>query len=339
MADLNIKGVDIMKKYISLILVVLVALCCFASCKNSNSNVENFNGETKQNESLDNSSFVSAYSERLKQMGMVKHEQKGVIISSEGVWLEPSGLIANARADFDNDGNDEMLVVYTKENSTADDYSIYMDMYEDQNGSVSVADTMKFVSYHGDEEDEFSGVHLKKSQTSEVFANLQIIETDGVYLLCENRMSESVLGNGQTQDIWLVEYKDNKFKYKASFTQTSGGTSGFEYTGYNFVNGELDDAFVYYNEWYNQQPNVENKPLYTSFGEALSEFLKTVSLRADDDVNYANNPFEQNIDFFDSFVEQEGRKVFALKNEIEKRGYSKKLGGSTVRFEFEIEKD
>lgn len=328
-----------MKRYISFVLVVLLIASCLVGCTKRNIIVEEFKEDLSSTSNLDSSDFKSAYAQLAEQMGEIKKEQKGAVMSDAGVWLEPFGIITHEIADFDNDGDNEMLVVYTKENTAIDGYDIYMDMYENNAGEIKSVDTMQFVSYHGETADEFAGIYLKKAQTAELFAKVSLINTDGVYLLCENRMIESVMGNGQTQDLWLVEYKNNEFRYKAAFTQTGGGSSDFEYTGFNFVNGNLDEAFIYYNEWYQNQPDKENKPLYSSFGEAVSEFLKSVSLTADDDIIMANNPFESTIDPFDSFVEQDGKDVFTMKNEIEQRKYYNNSGNTIIHYEFEIDED
>lgn len=328
-----------MKKYVSVVLVVLLVASLLVGCKKQNPTVQQFQGDSAQTNGVSSSDFKSAYDELVQTMGEVKPEQKGVVMSSAGVWLEPSGIIAHKIEDFDEDGEDEMLVVYTKENTSIEGYDIYMDMYENNEGEIKLSDTMQFVSYHGDTADEFAGIYLRKAQTSEVFAKISVVKTDSVYLLCENRMMESVMGNGQTQDFWLVEYKNNELRYKAALTQTGGGSSDFEYTGHSFVNGELDEAFIYYNEWYQNQPDEENQPLYSAFGEAVSEFMKTISLTTDEDVKRANNPFEENIDLFDSFVEEDGNDVFTLTNEIESYEFSESSGKSIVKYEFEIDRD
>lgn len=222
----------------------------------------------------------SKLSELISTYGVFNANQNGTMHKWDDEWLDPSGIISATVLDFDSDGEDEMLVCCMEPSSSnKGSYQIVMKMYEVINGIVVLADSLLFNAYH---EFQDSGVLLSPALWAEHLFNMHIVRLNGsCYLMCENESIWGTFADGFSQDYWIMAYQNNKLQYVGSFTQTGGGSSGFEYTGYEFENGKLVDSILYYNEEY---PYYGGTPLYDDFATGVAEFLKKFGISVTTDI-------------------------------------------------------
>jgi len=328
-----------MKKILSIFIVIIMAVN-LSSCNIINQLSDYIKDKSfvaqKDKTEFNKPDFMPFYNEFINSQGEIDRSQTGVVDNYEGCfWLKPEGVISNRVADFDGDDTQEMLVAYTKKTPNQDDYRIYFDMYEYVDGEIKLYDTIEFQSYHKESDESFFDIYLKEFQTAEIFAKASLVYSNNIYILCESRLCESVLGDGRTQNIWFIEYKNDRFQYEAALSQVAGGSAEFSYTDYLFDDGELVSYSLSYSEMY-QYFGEGDTPNYDTFGDAIDHFLSPYSLDPDEDVKFANGPYDEEIDFFDSFVETETEEIFTITNEIESYEFFND-SFPTVSYEFEID--
>ena len=226
--------------------------------------------------------------------GAFESNQSGIMYNWEDEWFNPEGVLSTTILDFDSDGKDEMLVCISERGSD-DLYNIVMHMYDVVNGDIVETDQMLFGAYikNKDKETNVAIVNLMQNYWAEEITVINAVLVDGrYYIVCENESVSSAFADGMGQSYWILEYVNGKFQYVCSFTQIGGGSSDFAYTGYTFEDGVLTKDDLYYSEWY------EDAPLYTDFGEAISNFFSDYGIQLKStikDSEYAylsNNNFE-----------------------------------------------
>ena len=216
--------------------------------------------------------FNAKLSELISTFGAFKSVQNGTMSSPQDEWLKPYGVMGATIMDFDSDGEDEMLVSIAEkcEHDTSNtQYHIILHMFEMENGSIIEKDTILFGAYYANGDLPIE-VTLALNEWCEDYIGIHTINTeDYPYIICEYQNHATFFADGMEQSYWILEYKDETFRYVASFTQTNGGSSNFEFTFFTFENGTQTGAQVYYSEWY------DASPLFTDYGQAVKEFFST----------------------------------------------------------------
>lgn len=218
--------------------------------------------------------------------GIFASRQSGTMHSTEEKWLKPSGIMDVMLLDFDQDGALEMLVCYTWQRGGQDTYDIYMAMYEMIDGKVELASNVPFAAYHDAIQNESWNETLLEAEWCEMSLNASAVQVDGIYyIVCEAYRVYGAFADGQSQDYWAMTYQNGELQYAFSFTQTGGGSSDFEYTGYEFVDGICTEAEIYYDEWYEN----EGTALYDSFDSAITAFFNKHGIRIKKDLDHYRN--------------------------------------------------
>ena len=174
-----------------------------------------------------------------------------------------------------------MLVCHTKISSVnAKYYDIVMDMYEFIDGKVVLADSMPFIAYH--EGQSFSGVWADWKDDDMLFDLNAVWLKGNCYLMCEMYSLTHAYADGSSREYWAVTYKNNEWQYAGSFSQTDGGSTGFEFTGYEFENGICKNSALYFSDYGN---NGETVSLYDSFSDAITAFFEKLGIFLTNDVS------------------------------------------------------
>ena len=216
-----------------------------------------------------------AYEEFLKELitqhGFFKSNQTGVMVEYTDKWLDTKGILGSLILDFDSDGRDELLVCYTQEDG--DKYNIMIDMYDISDNEIYLADSIRYTPYS----ENLRPTQIVAAEWSEMMLSMTVINVNTkFYLICEEQSISSAFADGSSQDYWILEYCDDKLQYVGSFTQTGGGSSDFEYTGFKFKDGKIIESKIYYSEWYEDE-----MPLYTEFNSALTGFFNDYNISVD----------------------------------------------------------
>lgn len=158
----------------------------------------------------------------------------------------PTGIISANIADFDMDGSDELLVCYSYQDDHLKSSYIRIEIYEAQSDSVHLVANTPFAPYSL-AQDDFGYPYL--SNTSEEYVSARaIFSNERCYIICESH-DDGLLADGHSENYWIYQYKDGRLNYVASFTQTGGGSSDFEYTGFDFADGKLVNSALLYQDY------------------------------------------------------------------------------------------
>ena len=238
----------------------------------------------------DINAFVEKSSELIKKQGKIPAMQNGEMSSPDDEWFNPNGILSTTILDFDSDGSDEMLVCAAEklEQSDTSESNIVLYMYDIQNGEIIQSDKMLLGAYIQSDYMDTNQVEVTLRPNywkEEIISVHTLLNNEKSYIVCENRAYSSAFANGDTQSYWILEYINGVFRYVCSFTQTDGGSMGFEYTGYVFENGICIKSDLYYSA----APN-EYSP-YSSFGQAITTFFDQYGLKLNDDIKNQNSVF------------------------------------------------
>ncbi len=232
-------------------------------------------GENWESEiSMEPEGFRNTLRKLIKEEGVFQESQRGIMHKWDDDWFDAAGIISAKILDFDSDGADEMLVCYT---NTKFDYEIYMDMYELVKGKVVLADSISFSAYR-----KAYGTKMSTLKDTEAFRSVNAVRAGGTYyLMCEEDDEWRAFGDEMAQNYWLLHYQNDKFQYAGSLTGVPGVFFGF--TGYEFENGKLKSARLYYGDEYGEENG--QTPLYDEFSIAAAEFFKKFGVFLTDDVD------------------------------------------------------
>ena len=189
--------------------------------------------------SISKNAFQEKLADLISTYGEFERNQTGIMHKNDDEWLTASGVMSSTILDFDADGDNEMLVCYAKSmNSDEDSCQFYMDMYEAKNDRVILADSIQLEPYQTNA--NWWDVSLNKANWNSLLMDTNLLcLNDKYYIMCEYYSIWGIFGDGSAQGYWTMEYADEKLNYVCSFTQTEGGSSGFEFTGYDFKDGVL----------------------------------------------------------------------------------------------------
>lgn len=190
--------------------------------------------------------------------GYVNPVQNGTVYSSQDKWLELSGILSIAAADFDLDGTDELLVAGV---SQGDSSNFYVEMYENENGQTVLSSHLDWYQM----QDTCSYTNL----------NLSLADINGKKcILWEQHTETSAFANGEDQNYGAWVYENGGLKELFSFTQTEGGSIDFAFTGREYENGNLVSEELLYSD---REPTSHStvkdamNALYGKYGIALED--------------------------------------------------------------------
>ncbi len=179
----------------------------------------------------------------IPEYGIVEYEQS--ISLYDETWFDYSGLFAASILDLDGDGNDELLISRAKEESD-DEYAMLMEVYEEKDGSVTLADDAMLVVYDGSDYGSSCSSYYGFSNVMSVFALSAVLMDDGYYLVGEEAGNADTVGS-RDEAIWVMEYKDETLQYVYSWEPYTFDWS-FQYSyAYGFEDGVNTDLTIYYN--------------------------------------------------------------------------------------------
>lgn len=227
----------------------------------------------------DANAFESVLESLQKKYGVFQAFQRGSVYSAQDNWLDPNGLMSADVLDLDTDGKAEMLACYTEPTETEGVYQITMQVFEEKDGKIFLADSMPMGAYYvKDQENSWnSNASLSPAEWCKHLLEMNAVWAGGnCYIVCEEYVLAQNFANGEDDNTWMVTYQNGSLKYVCSFTQTAGGSSGFVYTGYEFADGELADSAVYYN-----QENAE-EGLYADYATAIRAFFEKFGVKIRD---------------------------------------------------------
>lgn len=202
--------------------------------------------------------------------GLANIKQKGVIYNStydweslsKERWLNPKGVVSAYIDDLDLDNENELMVVYItggKRDDSSSDYvyhNICADIYELKDNKLVLSDTIDFSS-------------INNVSNSRLIVS--VVNAKGKKYIVYEKSSSTVFGDGICQDYIALEYTDDKIYNAFSYIQTAGGSSDFEFTGYEYEKGKLFRESKLYSEWY-EEPGKYNtvmegiKYLFSKYG-------------------------------------------------------------------------
>lgn len=243
---------------------------------------------------VDEEELKEAFSLKLEELkdtySIFERNQSGNMGNPETAWFSPKGVMSGCVMDFDLDGQDEMAVFYT---DIADayqlNYNMFLSIYEYYEGNVNIADDMLLDSYIDTEYiPEPKGFLWRPALWSEesVIISTQVVNGKN-YIICEHSSESSAFADGRSYNYWLLGYDEERLRYEASYTQTEGGSSGFEYTGYKFENGLESEDPLYYAMGFEDA-------LYDDYNKALTSYFKDYGLKVRSD----NEPYKSNGSIF-----------------------------------------
>lgn len=217
-------------------------------------------------------SFKQYYYKTIKRnSGEFKKTQTGTMREMDDKWLKVCGVMGASVQDFDQDGKKEMLVIRAKKTDNKGEVSkIILEMYEkDANGIKKSAELPLTPYYAGKKQDLAGDTKLVTNQwsNSSVVVNY-VKQGKQSYIACERREVWGTFADGAETSYWMLEYKDGKFGYVSSLTQTEGGSSDFAYTYYKIKAGELEKSEVYYSE-----SEFSGKGKYSSLVKAVEKYF------------------------------------------------------------------
>lgn len=225
-------------------------------------------------------SFKQYYNEILKKKyGVFKRKQTGTMHQWEDEWLSIRGVMGAAVKDFDLDGKKEMMVIVAKMLDDGKHSKIMMQMYEKNKNGIIMSSELRFNPYYDwVEKDEVRGITLSNAQwMNELFIINSLKKGKKQYIVCEEREIAGAFADGEEQNYWIIEYKNNKLNYISSFTQTDGGSSGFEHTYFKIKNGKIKKSVLYYGD--EDSVAFGAKPKYKKFEIAIKKYFNNHGIK------------------------------------------------------------
>lgn len=250
-----------------------------------NSESESVSKEKEINYEEEYYSYIK--SELIPKYGLSNiNSTQGIMKNPYDNWLNPSGILSAKIYDFDNDGVKELFLIRIEEapekvniyNNQCSEYYFYAEVYSLVDDNIQLLDKLLLTTYN---ENDKKTLRLNSNQFSNqgIFVNMVSVD-DNNYIVFEDNFIIRTFANGSNNDYWVLQYKNNKLNKVLSFTQTAGGSSEFEYTGYIFDSDNLTSKELLYSEWYEHQGS------YESFNEALKVFFSKINIQIDDSFEY-----------------------------------------------------
>lgn len=221
-------------------------------------------------------SFKTYYNKVLKkQYGTFKRKQTGTMHNWNDKWMQIGGVMGVAVQDFDSDGKKEMMVCVAEKLNDGENSKIILQMYEKEKSGIKLTSELRFNPYYDRTEVDFaSDITLSAAQSVEASFIVNFIKRGKKrFIVCEEHQCQQTFADGSGRDYWLIEYKNNRFSYISSFTQTGGGSSDFVYTVFTVKNGKTKTKQVYYSEDTNQ------KGKYRTYDTAIKKYFEKYNIK------------------------------------------------------------
>ena len=209
-------------------------------------------------------------------------------------WYNPEGIVSAYIGDFDNDGKKELLVFYFKEekleelnNKLYSKFDLYATVYKLQNGIPQMLDEMQLYTYGKGQ----SRVPVSMDSNEFVEKNLfvSLITVENVkYIVIELSSDSYAFSDGSYCSYWGLDISGELIQLAFAFSQTSGGSSDFEYKGYRFDHGTMIFEELMYSE------GMETEGGYDNFKTALESFFESNGIIVNYN-NHCSSIFEENL--------------------------------------------
>ncbi len=251
-------------------------------------------------------------------------------------WLDPDGIVYGGIRDFDDDGDDELIVVRTDRSRThmdcwgVENIPLILEMYENTGGSVKETDEILFAPYSRFDAEPLEP-YLGGNMITDVCYVMSLSEINNEkVLLCEEYASNHFV-DGLDQNYWGIRYDGNEFSYVLSFSQTEPmDSSYFSYIGFEFSNGELSDYNLLYDDRYYEYPDdYDYKPIYQD-DDPVKEFFENYRIKLKKDYSFFGSFNTHSSIFNDSSIEEQ---LFILNN----YGSDTDINGADFRMEVRTE--
>ena len=211
----------------------------------------------------------------MPEYGLATLAASGTMENPEDRWLSLSGVMSAYIADLNLDGTDDLLLFCYKEVESpySDDlplYALYAELYMMKGGTPAKVDELEVCAYNeSDELDRYDHwASLTPNHWFEENLFISCVMADDVpTIVVEFTSVGGIFSDGYLCDYWALTCADEDLEIAFSFTQTAGGSAGFEYTGYELANGDK----VFQELLFTELP--EDGGLYHDFGEALEVFF------------------------------------------------------------------
>lgn len=203
----------------------------------------------------------------IKQKGIIKYDSYSWEKLMKKSWLKPKGIVSAYIDDLDSDNESELMVVYIKGakkdtyNPDYKSYDICADIYELSDNTMLCSDTIILTGI-----DNFSNSKLIVS----------VVKSQGKAYIIYEKSSSAVFADGIGQDYCALEYVDGKIYDAFAYRQTGGGSSDFEFTGYQYDKGKIIKEKLLYSEWYEKKGKFKTvqkgiEYLFGKYGIAINK--------------------------------------------------------------------
>ena len=245
--------------------------------------------------------------ELIPAYGLFETPQQGDMRRNTDKWLKPSGILSAGCKDLDGDGEEELVVLHMQQEG--EEYGLRMDVYETVDGAAVLADSKPVEPFIEERVDTSGALSMPEDCWTTILWDVTAVEVQGqTYLVCESQQVWSYFANGSSQDYWAYIYNGKELEYACSFTQTAGGSSDFEYHGYEFQEGELKGGELLYSEWY------DTPGKYDSFEEALKSLFGKYGIQtkaqesgwSNESILSEANEMERILEFSNTMIEEKG---------------------------------
>ena len=175
-------------------------------------------------------------------------------------WLDIPGALAHSIADFDGDGDLEMIAfVFVAElddveieNTEEIFYRMHLLLIDDVDGTIRMLQDLPVLVHYYDWNDEYcvsmDGMHTGIYNTAFYILNLRIYQInrdDKPYIMMTEELNANPIGDGFAEDAYIFEVSDNTILYSSTYSGGPGSddTSAVEIT---YENGEPVSHATYY---------------------------------------------------------------------------------------------
>ena len=250
-----------MKKKLWMTLILLVAIVqigCTPSTKTDNNTSKVKKSVEKENQTDTYEEYLQT--ELIPQYGISAAQQKGflsqdIILNAKSNWLNPEGIFTADISDWNDDGEDELLLIRFEEYDRAsyDNNVIYYQMIlsyysYDKNHQIKKTDETVAKMKTPDTKEFLATLSSNISVQESVYLT-QVKDTSfGTGLFIQMYCSGGLFSDGQSVDYLVFAIKNNKIQPEAGFLQTDGGSTGFEYSGLLFKDNEIISSETLYKE-------------------------------------------------------------------------------------------
>ncbi|MCC8138627.1 MAG: PQQ-like beta-propeller repeat protein [Clostridiales bacterium] len=195
--------------------------------------------------------------ELISTYGIFESGLRGTVMNYDiPYWLQTSGILSAEILDLDADGTPELLVCRTDDWMFNGDsyYKILTEVYEVENETVVLSDSMWFEPYGFSRNDETSFTHQYVSliwkESSQVYATINYVQMESGYdLVCEY-YDQGIFADGGYAATWVLEYQNGTLQYVCSLENGEVGSDVETGFAYEFEDGVNTKTTMYYDpEW------------------------------------------------------------------------------------------